>query len=101
MPTRANTGDIGGGVWVQNGVFTTGGTCVIKDNTNNNFYLDNSTITISETTPPKAGMNVGVTTTNPDGIIVQSGAVPGHENYFFADVAGKNVVHDNGQLKIV
>ena len=105
-----NTAEYGGGVLVDywreddgtvNGEFNLGGTAVISGNTSNNVYLSDSRyITLSTDTPPVSGMNVGVMTETADGVIVESGAKPGDETYFFTDVSDGEVRYKNGQLII-
>ena len=103
-----NTADYGGGVFVEYayGKFTLGGDAVINGNTNNNVYLtDGVYITLSADTPPAPGMYVGVQTETEDGVgvIVQSGANPGDEEYFFADefdIKVAKVENIGGQLLI-
>ena len=106
-------GGYGGGVFVShysNGRFTLGGTAVISGNggaysgaTTSNVYLSTGDYIAPDSSinAPPQGMSVGVQTTNPSGVIVESGAWPGVEQYFFADEPGKVVVHENGQLVIV
>ena len=78
-----------------------GGRAVINGNTNNNVYLTNGVyITLSTSTPPVIGMDVGVRTETPSGVIVNSGAQAGDEQYFHADESGKTVIHENNQLLI-
>lgn len=96
----------GGGVFSSiGGELTVGGTAAIYSNTlsgaANNVDLPYSTyIALSKFTPPAAGMFVGVTTPSQSGIIVNSGAKPGDEQYFFSDIAGRSVVFENNQLLI-
>ncbi|MCL1893395.1 MAG: hypothetical protein FWG02_04045 [Holophagaceae bacterium] len=63
------------------------------------FYVDRY-LTLSTTTPPAPGMWIGVHTSNPSGIIVNSGARSGDQQYFFADQPGKSLVYENNQLII-
>ena len=90
------TGNAGNGVFLGNfysvSEFNLGGNAVISGNINGNVYLtDGRYITFSKDTPPPSGMSVGVHTETPDGVIVESGANPGYETYFFADEPGKIV----------
>ena len=94
-----NTADIGGGVGFSSyNTFTLGGTAVICGNTTNDVYLSSGYITISTETPPAPGMNVCVQTARADGVIVNSGANPGDEQYFFDGETIKEVVYDFGRL---
>ena len=98
---NATVGSGGGGVFVSIGEFTLGGTAVISGNTADNVYLPDRYITLSANTPPYHGMEVWVSTNNPDGVVVNSGANKGDEAYFYSDEFGKAVVYDNGQLVIL
>jgi len=49
---------------------------------------------------PTAGMNIGVTKTANNSIIMQSGALAAHAEFFTADAAGYDVVYDDGALRI-
>ena len=110
-----NTADYsGGGAFISSGRFILGGTSVISGNINDNVYLSRvsscyiggdcfegtSYIALSTDTPPETGMYVGVRTEAADGVIVESGANPGDEAYFFADEYGKEVTYKDGQLRI-
>jgi len=108
---NSSTSGVGGvEVWYGS-TFTLGGTAVITGNTRDNIYLAStwdyngnyySYITLGTgIDAPAPGMNVGVQTETSGGVIVESGAWPGVEQYFFADEPGKVVVHENGQLVIV
>ena len=71
-------------------------------NTNSNVYLENHAyIELSTDTPPASGMNVGIQTATPDGVIVNSGANANHAQYFRADEPGRSVVFQSpGRLVI-
>jgi hypothetical protein len=101
-------GNIGGGVFVDFGyytAFTLGGRAVISGNTSYNVYLAEydyirNYITLSTSAPPVPGMNIGIQTETPSGVIVDHGAKPGEEAYFHADEPGKTVIFRNNQLVI-
>jgi hypothetical protein len=106
-----NTALRGGGIHkTNNGELTLGGTAVVVDNTNtrsgnvfnvSNVNLPNNQyVTISSTTPPATGMNVGIWKTTNSGIFVQSGAAAGQEQYFRDDVAGRAIGFYDGALMI-
>jgi hypothetical protein len=104
--TTTGNGGNGGGVYVGNGcIFTLGGTTVITSNTGdgvvNNVLLENSQyITLSTTSPPTEGMNVGVTkVAGNNGVFVQSGATTKYTQYFYDDLGG-TIGFYNGALII-
>ena len=98
----------GGGVYIGfSSIFALGGNAVIINNTgsanaNTNVYLDYYTYITLGTggNAPAPGMNIGVTTATPSGVIVDAGVNAGDAAYFFADEAGKTVVYDSSQLVI-
>jgi hypothetical protein len=101
----------GGGVFAGDSILKLGGAAVIKNNTRaviaNNVhlypdcYIEIGTGVGGNGVPvPATGMSVGVTKTDNNGVIVQSGASDAVRGYFFADDASKTVVHDNGQLLV-
>ena len=102
---RDNIASFGGGVLLDYTYkeFIVGGTAVISGNTDNNVYLGNDDyfIKLSTDTPPAPGMEVWVTKTGGDDVIVESGTSPGDAAYFFADESGRMVVHRTDQLIIV
>ena len=102
-------GEISGNTADQHGVyvgsvdgFTLGGTAVIRGNAPNNLdIVGGRYIELGKgENAPAPGMEVWVTKTGDDGVIVASDANPGDEAYFFADESGKDVVYDYGQLRI-
>jgi len=104
-----NIAGFGGGVFVESayGEFTVGGAAVVSGNINNNAYLSygeytgiQAYITLSTETPPAPGMNIGVQTEMQDGVIVEYGAWPGVEVYFFADEPDRRIIHESGMLRI-
>jgi uncharacterized protein YjdB len=104
----------GGGVYVSGGTLTIGGTAQIYSNSsqlysnssinNDNVYLPNNQyITLGNSVnAPANGMNVYVQTATVGGVIVQSNAATGTEQYFHPDQSGKMVVlQSGGQLAII
>jgi len=103
---------IGGGLYIaSNSMFILGGAAVIKDNTigidahitaNNINLANNRYITLGTgASVPLPGMDIGVRTDTPTGIIVQNGANNEVAAWFHADEEGKKVAHENGRLVIV
>ena len=101
----------GGGVYVSSGTFTLGGTAKILGNADNsgkasnvyiNFYMgDDLYITLGTgENAPASGMEVGVRTATASGVIVNSDAKSGDEQYFFSDDSSF-VKYDGGKLMLV
>jgi len=93
----------GGGVLIdEGGGFTLGGTAAIRGNINNNVYLsDGAYITLGTgAVAPAPGMEIWVTKTGDNGVIIESGAVPDVVAYFFADAEGAKLTFDAGRLRI-
>jgi len=80
-----------------------GGMPIVNNNEESNVSFGNNVYAVLSTSnPPTAGMNIGITKTANDGIFVQSGATQAHVPFFFADEAGKQVVHPTpGVLQII
>ena len=105
-----NGGGVHGG---YPGTLTFGGAAVISNNTregaiNNVSLLGGQYITIGTghggngvDAPVPGMMHVGVTKPSENGVIVLDGANPGDEEYFHADEPGMEIIHENGQLRIV
>ena len=98
----------GGGVYVANGgSFTVGGTAKIINNTvngvvNNVEFANNRYLTLGTGGgAPAPGMQIGVTKTADEGVIVASGATEADAGYFTADAAAKTVAYYENTLKIV
>jgi len=98
------TADFGGGVVLNSGEFTVGGTAKIFENikSNNNsadnvYLFDGKYITLNSTLAN--GMKIHVQTPA-DGVIVNSGADENAAQYFHPDETGKTVVHNGGKLVI-
>ena len=94
---------IGVGIYSEYyGEISLGGTAVISGNINNDVYLaDGQYITLSISTPLAPGMHVGVRTESEDDVIVNSGANPGDEAYFFVKGSGRKVSYESGKLRII
>jgi len=98
----------GGGLYANGSTLNRlGGTAKINNNTkggvaNNVYMLINKYIELATgEDAPGAGMEVGVHThNNNNGIVVSSGAIASHAQYFFADEVGKQVGYENNQLVI-
>ena len=109
----------GGSVFQLPSALTLGGDAVVRDNSGGNVYLNQninyldgsifgSFITLGDgpygngIAAPAPGMEIWVTKGTPsnDNVIVESGAYPGDEAYFFADEPGMIVVYDAGRLVI-
>jgi len=98
----------GGGVYVGGGTFTIGSErAIIRGNTRtadgaaSNVYLQNDKyITLDIPRLLLHSGNVGVTKYGNGGVIVESGAWHGDEEYFFADEPGRVVKYDAGRLVI-
>jgi hypothetical protein len=116
--STTSTASTGGGVHVTTGVtaFTIGGTAKISGNTMSsndtvpsNIYLSsgiyitigNGTAATANVPAPASDMSVYVRTDTASGVIVNSGALAGHDQYFYADETGKVVVLDGVQLKLM
>jgi hypothetical protein len=99
-------GTNGGGVHKSSGELVLGGTAVISGNTvasgnvNNVNLPNNQYADISSTTPPAAGMNVGITKTTNHGVFVQNGATAEQTQYFHDDAAARIVSFYDGMLVI-
>jgi hypothetical protein len=104
-----NTAAAGGGVYMENGTLTLGGTAKILGNTNgaptpvnSNVHLINGRFITLGTgaNAPAAGMEIWAQTQTANGVIVKSDALPEHAAFFRADsvVPGVTVYHLNGQL---
>ena len=103
-----------GGVLIRESTFIVGGKSVIRDNKNDeaanaslsNVYIrDGNYITLGTGSNgaaiPSSGMEVWVLTETSNGVIVNSGASAGQEDFFHADDFDKMIVYDNGKLVIV
>ncbi|MDR0221786.1 MAG: S8 family serine peptidase, partial [Lachnospiraceae bacterium] len=98
-----NTSDYGGGVYNYSfDTFTLGGTAKIKDNTDDNLYLNSGQYVALATglNAPAPGMEIWVRTQSANGIIVAEGAAAGQEAFFHISDIAREVIHDNGQIKI-
>ena len=97
----------GGGVLIdEGGVFALGGTAAIRGNINNNVYLsDGAYITLGAggngVAAPAPGMEIWVTKTGDNGVIVASGARSGDVAYFFADTGGGKIIYEANRLHII